>query len=116
MEEVERAGLLEQARTVGQRLTHGVRALGSPLVKDVRGYGLLLGIVLDTEAVEKAADLPEAGTPAMRVVQACLKNGLLVPPAGPDVVRLLPPLTLTEAEADEVLAILGRVLGAGADA
>ncbi len=107
--EIEAAGLPAHARAIGARLEAGVAALRSPLVKEVRGCGLLLGIVLDPAAVG-ASSLPEAATPALRVVHACLRDGLLVPPAGPEVVRLLPALTVSEGEADEALALLGRVL------
>lgn len=107
--EIAAAGLPARARAVGTRLEAGVAALCSPLVKEVRGCGLLLGVVLDPAAVG-ASSLPEAATPSLRVVHACLREGLLVPPAGPEVVRLLPALTVSEGEADDALAILGRVL------
>ena len=40
-----------------------------------------------------------------------MEHGLLCPPAGPNTLRLLPPLNVTEAEVDEALAILHGVLG-----
>ena len=48
---------------------------------------------------------------AAAVVDACRERGLLVLTAGSDVLRLLPPLVITEAEADEALSIIGAVLG-----
>lgn len=113
LEVVEKEGLVAHARTMGARLRDAVQAVGSPLVKEVRGHGLLLGVVLDEEAVAGADHLPDAATPALRVVLACLEAGLLVPPAGPDVVRLLPPLNVTAPEADEAVEILTTVLLGG---
>ena len=55
--EIEAAGLPAHARAIGARLEAGVAALRSPLVKEVRGCGLLLGIVLDPAAVG-ASSLP----------------------------------------------------------
>ena len=54
---------------------------------------------------------PEGKTPALVVVTQLMEHGLLVPPAGPHTIRLLPPLNVTEAEIDEALAILHSVLG-----
>mgnify|MGYP002336226603 CR=1 FL=1 len=72
------------------QLADGIRAL--PGVAEVRGRGLLLGAVLDR--------------PAGPVVDACRERGLLVVTAGPDVLRFLPSLLVSEHEVDEALAIL----------
>ncbi|KJY33481.1 acetylornithine transaminase [Streptomyces sp. NRRL S-495] len=90
-------GLLEHAHKIGERLRHGVEAIGDPLVSHVRGAGLLLGIVLTA--------------PVSAKVQAGLQEaGFLVNAAVPDAVRLAPPLVLTEQEADAFLAALPAVL------
>ncbi len=90
-------GLLEHARTIGERLRRGVEAIGDPLVSHVRGAGLLLGIVLTA--------------PVSAKVQAGLQEaGFLVNAAVPEAVRLAPPLVLTEQEADAFLAALPAVL------
>lgn len=65
-----------------------------PGLKTVRGVGLMRGIVLDR--------------PAGPVIARARELGLLVLSAGSDVVRLLPPLTVTEAELDEGLELLAR--------
>ena len=52
----------------------------------------------------------EGKTPALTVVSALMERGLLVPPAGPDTFRLLPPLNVTESEIDEALAIVRSTL------
>ncbi|CAH8248914.1 acetylornithine transaminase [Paenibacillus melissococcoides] len=69
-----------------------------PVVKDVRGLGLIIGI----ECSEPAADIVEAARAA----------GLLVITAGPNVVRLLPNLLVTTEEIDEAVSILHQVLEA----
>jgi acetylornithine/N-succinyldiaminopimelate aminotransferase len=86
--------LLENVVSRGEQLARGLAVL--PAVRDVRGRGLLLAGVLDRDA---------AG-----VVDACRAHGLLVLTAGPEVLRLLPPLVVTDAEVDEALGVLGEVL------
>jgi acetylornithine/N-succinyldiaminopimelate aminotransferase len=90
-------GLLDSVKRVGERLRRGIEALGHPLVAEVRGAGLLLGIVL-TEPASKdlAAGLAAAG--------------FLVNPVQPNVIRLAPPLILTADQADAFVAALAKVL------
>ncbi|AXO37715.1 acetylornithine transaminase [Micromonospora sp. B006] len=96
-------GLLDHVKRVGERLRRGVEALGHPLVREVRGAGLLLGIVLDQ--------------PVSAPVTAALREaGFLVNPVQPDVVRLAPPLILTVAQADAFVAALPAALSAAAPA
>jgi acetylornithine aminotransferase len=88
-------GLLDHVKRVGERLWRGLAEL--PGVKDVRGAGLLLGVVLDA---------PAAGD----VAKTLLNKGFLVNAAQPDVVRLAPPLILSPAQADSFLAAMTEVL------
>src|SRR5262249_52229939 len=88
-------GLLDHVKRVGERLRRGLAEL--PGVKDVRGAGLLLGVVFDTAV---AGD----------VAKALLEKGFLVNAAQPDVVRLAPPLILAPAQADSFLAAMTEVL------
>ena len=83
-----------------------LQAWALPAITEVRGKGLLLGIGLD------AAKIPteEGRTPALTLCDKLMANGLLVPPAGPDTIRLLPPLNVSEAEIDEALGILKNTL------
>jgi 4-aminobutyrate aminotransferase-like enzyme len=67
---------------------------------------LLIGIALDPALVPT----PEGKTPALVVVNQLMERGLLVPPAGPNAFRLLPPLNVTDAEIDEALAIIKLTL------
>ncbi|NQD68352.1 acetylornithine transaminase [Bacillus haikouensis] len=67
-------------------------------VKEVKGEGFMIGIELEAEA--------------KGYIELLRKNGLLTLPAGPNVIRLLPPLTVTEAELGEALGILEETLQA----
>lgn len=90
-------GLLDHVKRVGERIRRGASA--HPLVQDVRGAGLLLGIVLTQPvAAGLAATLRDAG--------------FLVNPAQPDVIRVAPPLILTTAQADAFLAALNEAMDA----
>jgi predicted acetylornithine/succinylornithine family transaminase len=86
--------LLENVAARGTQLAAGLSTL--PGVRGLRGRGLLLAALLDRDA---------AG-----VVDASRAHGLLVLTAGQDVLRLLPPLVVTEAEVDEALALLRKAL------
>ena len=83
--------LLAHVRDVSAQLADGLAAFGP-----VRGLGLLLAVELDR--------------PAAAVVEAALAHGLVIGSAGPNTLRLTPPLTLTPAEADLALELLTEVL------
>jgi acetylornithine aminotransferase len=86
--------LLASVRTNGARLLAGLSSL--PAVTQARGYGLLAGAVLDR--------------PAQQAVDAALDAGLVCLTAGPDVLRLAPPLVVGADEVDHALEILTEVL------
>ncbi len=88
------------------RIRETVKSWNLPIVTEIRGQGLLLGIGLDASLIPT----PEGKTAALVVVNQLMERGLLVPPAGPSTFRLLPPLNVTEAEIDEALAIIHSVL------
>ena len=88
--------LLATVRARGEALADGLARL--PGVTEVRGRGLLLGATLDR--------------PVAPVVDSCRERGLLVLSAGPDVLRLTPPLVVGQAEVEEALATLGESLAA----
>ncbi|MDL5205445.1 acetylornithine transaminase [Streptomyces sp. ALI-76-A] len=87
LDTIERAGLLDHVTGVGERLRRGLETPGHPLVREVRGAGLLVGVVLDREV-------------AARVQRAAQDKGLLVNAVMPDVIRLAPPLTVSDREVD----------------
>ena len=91
---IEEDGLLENAAKVGAYLQAGLRqALEGVLgVKEVRGQGLMIGVELNRPC----------GVLAQRAVEA----GLLISVTADSVIRLVPPLILSTAEADELVAIL----------
>ncbi|GAA4173997.1 acetylornithine transaminase [Phytohabitans flavus] len=92
-------GLLDHVKRTGERLKTGIEALGHPLVREVRGAGLLLGVVL--------------GAPASAAVTGVLRDkGFLTNPVQPDVIRLAPPLILTADQVDAFLATLPTALDA----
>lgn len=93
--------LVHRADAAGKTLAHGIEELNHPLVDHVRGRGLLLGVVLtapQAKAVENAAR----------------DAGFLVNAAAADVVRLAPPLVITDAQIDAFLTALPTVLDTAA--
>ena len=113
--------LIESEDLVGQRptgayLQRRVRELYAdhPLVGDIRGIGLMLGVELvEDKATKRPFELTKR-IPA-RVARKCLAEGVIVRglPEG-NTVSMSPPLTITEAEVDEALARFGRGLDAAA--
>ncbi len=91
------AGLLARVRDAGERLRATLAEL--PGVGDVRGRGLM-----------NAFDLDAGGAPEL-VRRALLEERLVLNATGPATVRLLPPLVVSDAEVDEALARLRRLLG-----
>jgi 4-aminobutyrate aminotransferase len=98
------------AQKVGNRLLDGLRSLvgAAPGVGEVRGKGLMMGV----EMVRPGTRTPDPAA-AGRAMEATRAAGLLVGKGGlyGNVLRIAPPLVLTEAEADEGLEILSRCLG-----
>jgi predicted acetylornithine/succinylornithine family transaminase len=90
---------LEAVRAKGRRLAEGLRGLGHEAVEEVRGRGLMQGLVLREEA-----------DPVGPVVARARDLGLLLVGAGPRVVRFVPPLTVDEGEIDEAVSIVGEAL------
>ncbi|WP_319436597.1 acetylornithine transaminase [Mycobacterium sp. RTGN5] len=89
--------LVNRADLLGKSLSHGIESLGHPLVDHVRGRGLLRGVVL-TAPQGKAVEI------------AARDAGFLVNAAAPDVVRLAPPLIITEVQIDDFLTALPAIL------
>jgi acetylornithine/N-succinyldiaminopimelate aminotransferase len=97
LDTIERDGLLERTKALGEWLTTAIEDLGHPLVGRVRGTGLMLGIVLRA--------------PVAAPAEAALRElGFLVNAVAPDVLRLVPPLVLTDTQAASFVAALPRAL------
>jgi acetylornithine aminotransferase len=94
---MEEDGLLANAARIGERLNTAFKRefaaeLASGHVKEIRGQGLMIGI--------------ELAKPCYDLVKICAKNSLLISVTADNVIRLLPALVISEAEADELVAIL----------
>ncbi|KAF0966383.1 acetylornithine transaminase [Rhodococcus sp. T7] len=89
--------LISRADTLGKTLSAGIEGLGHPLIDHVRGAGLLLGIVLTQDV-------------APAVENSAREAGYLINAAQPGVVRLAPPLVLTDEQAEGFVAALPAIL------
>jgi acetylornithine aminotransferase len=99
LDTIREEGLLERAKELEQRFTAGIEALAHPAVAGVRGRGALLGVVLTADV---AAGLETALRDA----------GFLANAVAPGVLRLAPPLVLTDAQVDAFLTALPAALDA----
>lgn len=88
---IEEEGLLENARVQGERLRDALSAAAAGAVTDIRGRGLLVGLQL-------------AEPVAHEIVLAMLDEGVLATEAGPDVVRMSPPLVVGPEDVDAAAA------------
>jgi acetylornithine/N-succinyldiaminopimelate aminotransferase len=91
--------LLDGVRKKGDYIKDTIAGWKLPVVKEIRGLGLMLGVSVQS-AVPK------------EIAAKCIENGLLMLTAGSDAIRMLPPLTITYEEIDAGLAILKKVLEA----
>jgi 4-aminobutyrate aminotransferase len=103
-----RAGLMENAADVGHFLSSKLQELAHRhrLIGDVRGKGLMIGVELvrDRHTKERATSERDA------LVMAAFRRGLLILAAGPNTIRLSPPLVLTKAQAEIAVRILDESL------
>jgi predicted acetylornithine/succinylornithine family transaminase len=107
LREIREKELAAHALLMEVRIRETIRSWASPVITGVRGSGLLLGVGLDAALIAPA----DGKTAALVVVEKLMDKGLLVPAAGPETIRLLPPLNVTAAEIDEALEILRSVIG-----
>ncbi|WP_341729687.1 acetylornithine transaminase [Brooklawnia sp.] len=94
---IESDGLLARASELGERLADGIESLGLPQIEEVRGRGLLRGVVLRDEI-------------ASRVTDAMLDCGWIINAPRPAVLRLAPPLVVTAEIIDQFVTVLGSVI------
>ncbi len=87
---------LDEVNAKGAYMREKIAATGSDKIKEVRGIGMMTGIAVTVSPKD--------------VLHDAFDNGLLVLTAGTDVVRLLPPLTITYEEIDRGIEILAKVL------
>jgi len=100
-------GLMDNATRMGAYLLEHLRRLMErhPHIGDVRGRGLMIGveIVKDRTTKERFKKMRD------RLVDTAYEHGLLLLGAGPNTIRIVPPLTVNQAEIDEAMDILDRV-------
>ncbi|MHC4141440.1 MAG: aspartate aminotransferase family protein, partial [Planctomycetota bacterium] len=100
-----------RARTLGARLRDGLELLKSthPLLGDVRGRGLMVGVELVADRVTKAPATEQTAD----VLERCMELGLLVGKGGyfGNVLRITPPMCITEADIDFLVGVLDIALG-----
>ena len=92
-----RERLSDNAAVMGRRLLSGLQAIDCPAITDVRGKGLLIGVEFDRRLVS-----------ARTVCERLLDAGVLSKDTHETVVRFAPPLTITAAQVDEALSLIGR--------
>jgi 4-aminobutyrate aminotransferase len=103
-----REQFVQNAAAVGEHLMEGMRALAGqhPLIGDVRGKGLMIGVELVRDRATKERAVEERNA----LVQAMFRRGVLVLGAGRNAVRFAPPLVLSRAQADDVLRLFDEAL------
>ena len=110
LEIIQRDGLAQHSVNLGKHLAGRIQQLidAHPnVLKEVRGLGLMIGV----ELAEGVATFAESKRPAsVQIVERLHDAGLLTIPAGARVFRLLPPLNLSQSDADEGLAIIENVI------
>ncbi|WP_414576588.1 aspartate aminotransferase family protein [Anabaena sp. CCY 9402-a] len=100
---LEKENILQNVQDRGEQLRAGLSAIAAKYphhITEVRGWGLINGM-------ELSADIPLT---AAEVVKAAINEGLLLVPAGPKVVRFVPPLIVTEAEVNAALQIVEKAI------
>ncbi len=100
---LERENILQNVQDRGEQLRTGLRAIAAKYpqqIGEVRGWGLINGLELRANIQLTAAD----------IVNAAIKEGVLLVPAGPKVVRFVPPLIVTEVEVNTALEALEKAI------
>ena len=98
LDALQEEGLFDRAASLGERIVQGLEGAlaGNNAVQDIRGKGLMIAV--------------ELASPCGELVEAALSAGLLLNVTRDNVVRLLPPLTMSDDEADELVARVARVI------
>ncbi len=93
---LEKENILQNVQERGEQLREGLRAIASKhpdKIADVRGWGLINGMELKADIALTSAD----------IVKAAMSQGVLLVPAGPKVVRFVPPLIVSAEEVTQAL-------------
>ncbi|AFZ47407.1 acetylornithine aminotransferase apoenzyme [Cyanobacterium stanieri PCC 7202] len=103
LETIEHEGILQNVQARGEQLRTRLRAIATKypnLFEEVRGWGLINGIEIKADAE----------LTSIEVVKKAMEKGLLLAPAGPKVVRFVPPLIISSEEIDQGIDILEQTL------
>ena len=100
LEVIEEENLIERAQTLGEKFRAGLRAISSrnPMITTIRGKGLLNAIVIDESKT--------GGHSAWDLCMLMKEKGLLAKPTHQNIIRLAPPLVISEAEIETALRII----------
>ena len=98
LETIMNDGILENVRKIGSYFIKKLQELKkrSSIIKEIRGRGLIIGIEISIDGSQ--------------IVNACMDRGLLINCTGGNILRFVPPLTITEKDVDSAIAILGEVI------
>ncbi|EKN70352.1 4-aminobutyrate aminotransferase [Neobacillus bataviensis LMG 21833] len=107
LEIIEKENLINRAEEIGRQIKDCLESL-SPFIGEVRGLGAMIGV----EIVKDQTTLEPYPNMAKQIVKRCYENGVFVLTAGADgnVLRLLPPLVITDEQLTEALDVLESVL------
>ncbi len=94
--EVVENGILTNVKQMSKYLFEKLNQIESNLLKNIRGYGLLVGVELTIDSAI--------------IIEKCLEKGLLIARAGTNTFRLVPPLVIKKEDVDQAIAILSEVL------
>jgi len=97
LKQLDNTALLSVAEK-GKYITETIKSWNFPIIREIRGMGLMLGVSLN-------------GAAPKDIAAKCVENGLLILTAGSDALRMLPPLTITYEEINKGLAILKGCCG-----
>lgn len=100
---VEQEGLLQNVQERGEQLRKGLRAIAAKypqLIAEVRGWGLINGMELQ----------PESPLTSIEIVKTAMDQGVLLVPAGPKVVRFVPPLIVSAEEVDRAVSEVEKAI------
>ncbi|RPB04750.1 ornithine aminotransferase [Choiromyces venosus 120613-1] len=104
LEVVRDEDLTSKSEVLGQRFRAGISGINSPAIKLVRGKGLLNAVVIDESKIN--------GRTAWDLCLLLRDNGLLAKPTHQNIIRLAPPLVITEEQIDEAIGIIKKSLAA----
>ncbi len=102
--------ICDDVMNMSEMINRELQSQPIPFITELRGLGLMLGFQIDVDAINGIGDFQKTNkTPALFLVELLAESGLLTVPAGPDVIRWLPPLIVKENEIMEALEIMRTV-------